>query len=446
MPTLEEYAKKIAWGEYTQYEGPWTRGEHSFVLPAAPLFLDKVLAVLTATEGGRYGAVNMYDRCIASVGLIQWCEAAPIFSITKMLTVCAQHNPWLLRQQIQKIDGLDFSIDGQKGFLSWRGTHVTTKELQRQVFLGGSSGLKKQWTDEQKASARHVCAVLAQLWDEPVFRQAQLEFTRPKLLDFATHASKKVLFPDGFPTYGWAGALRAGYLSYAGNLPEVAAKHFDIAYAKYGQEKPEVFCVELFKQLTFGPAIAIYPIRYDAIRKQLEKLFEVDLPDLAEDLKKFHAANPLHEEFSTVKAIQEALITLGYDLGPKGADDVMGSKTRSAIRELEQKNGLVPDGVPDSEFLVALSRAVKAVKVSPLAVEPEPVKAASPAEETPMVAAVPAEPVIEKVPLSEAPTVADAPATEPAESSGASKAAVAGVVGSGVLIVFGLVGRFFGWF
>lgn len=40
-----------------------------------------------------------------------------------------------------------------------------------------------------------------------------------------------------------------------------------------------------------------------------------------------------------VKAAQEKLIELGYDLGPRGADGVIGKYTRRAIRKFQLKNG-----------------------------------------------------------------------------------------------------------
>ena len=52
----------IGWGRYRQYEGPFYRGEHRFVLPEDHQRHDRILAVTTATEGGRYDAINMYDE------------------------------------------------------------------------------------------------------------------------------------------------------------------------------------------------------------------------------------------------------------------------------------------------------------------------------------------------------------------------------------------------
>ena len=64
----------IDWGDYKTFEGPFFKGTLRYSLPPIPNEDDRRLRVLTATEGGAYDAINMYDRCVVSVGLIQWCE------------------------------------------------------------------------------------------------------------------------------------------------------------------------------------------------------------------------------------------------------------------------------------------------------------------------------------------------------------------------------------
>ncbi len=45
-----------------------------------------------------------------------------------------------------------------------------------------------------------------------------------------------------------------------------------------------------------------------------------------------------------VRAIQDVLIKKGYKLGIKGADGIYGFDTAAAVRDFQQKNGLVVDG------------------------------------------------------------------------------------------------------
>lgn len=63
---------KIGWGGYADWEGPWYRGSVPYALPTdrEPTFIEKVGAVVTATEGGCLDAINMYDRCVLTVGFI----------------------------------------------------------------------------------------------------------------------------------------------------------------------------------------------------------------------------------------------------------------------------------------------------------------------------------------------------------------------------------------
>ena len=51
-------------------------------------------------------------------------------------------------------------------------------------------------------------------------------------------------------------------------------------------------------------------------------------------------------EDNTIKAVQNALISKGYDVGPKGADGVLGPKTREAVAKYQKDNGIKQTGFP----------------------------------------------------------------------------------------------------
>lgn len=51
-------------------------------------------------------------------------------------------------------------------------------------------------------------------------------------------------------------------------------------------------------------------------------------------------------EDDTIKAIQNALISKGYDVGPKGADGVLGPNTRKAVTKYQNDNNIKPTGFP----------------------------------------------------------------------------------------------------
>ena len=55
---------------------------------------------------------------------------------------------------------------------------------------------------------------------------------------------------------------------------------------------------------------------------------------------------------------QQDLIFLGYDLGPKGADGIFGTKTDAAVRAFQGSKGLKQDGIVGKDTWAALDAAV----------------------------------------------------------------------------------------
>lgn len=362
---------EIGWGSYNQYEGPFFRGRIPFDLadadepaagPGGRPVDPRALAVITATEGGRYDAINMYDRCIVSVGLIQWCEAGQ-YGVSNLLGAIAQRGRTLLAPLSPVLDaaGADFGPNKQG---KWRFFHddargeVDTADKQRQLFLDGSSGLKGGFSDAQKEHAKRWAAALADVLAQPGARSAQVAFTLPKLAAFATPEAKRLLFEDDLPDEGWVGALRAAFLSFAINLPAVASAQLKLAAAEATAPKwsPD-YCAAVIHRLTLGPKIAIYPHRYKAIRPVLERLYGVSLPDLP--AASGHGGDGDGGEFESVEAVQRELVAQGYDLGPAGADGKLGQKTRVALMDFQRKHRLQPDGVLGPKTRAVLAEAAK---------------------------------------------------------------------------------------
>lgn len=79
----------IKWGRYKNWEGPVFWGSIPYVSPKNPSDSDKLLKVLTMTEGAKYDAVNMYDSMIISVGIIQWAERSQ-YCVSDMLGKVAE--------------------------------------------------------------------------------------------------------------------------------------------------------------------------------------------------------------------------------------------------------------------------------------------------------------------------------------------------------------------
>ena len=116
----------IGWGKYSQYEGPYFKGTRKFQLPDNPSEEYKVLAVITKTEGGAYNAINAYDRCIISVGLLQWCEAKYYLS-SRLLGSIANRDPSLLKPLQPALDasGAEFKEKSPgKWRFFWKGSVV----------------------------------------------------------------------------------------------------------------------------------------------------------------------------------------------------------------------------------------------------------------------------------------------------------------------------------
>lgn len=70
--------------------------------------------------------------------------------------------------------------------------------------------------------------------------------------------------------------------------------------------------------------------------------------------------NPWGWSKSWVTGIQKKLIKLGYDLGPAGADGVLGKLSNVAVVHFQGAHGLTPDGSPGSATSAALDRAIAA--------------------------------------------------------------------------------------
>lgn len=350
MSRIASILPRIGWGSYDRWEGPWFKGAIPYVTPQKPDFWDRVMTVVASTEGAAFDAINMYDRCVATVGIIQWGEVCANRAVSRMFGVAHGRDPDLLAAHLAEA-GLRMRSRGPGGWVCESHHGATPHE----TFLGGATGLKGQWTAAQKQQARRVAAVLASVWIVGDFREAQLEFTKPKLVEFAMGPGR-ALFLGDYPRDGWGGALRAGYLSFAANLPTVAARRItsDILRA----DRSEHSCVTALREMTFGPKVAIYPGRYNKIRPVLEDLFGVDLPDFADDLRawKGEVGSP-GVDFGTPRAIQEELIAAGYDLGPAGADGKYGPKTLLAVRQFQMANGLQVDGLVGPQTLAALARS-----------------------------------------------------------------------------------------
>jgi len=349
----------IGWAKYRNFEGPLYKGVCKFDMPSTSSVGEdyKRLAVITATEGGKFDNVNMYDRCIVSLGLVQWCEAS-MFGTSNMLGAVANLYPKAITPVLDRCaeTGYEFKqlAGGKWRFHAVKGEVIDTVPEQQRLFLLNSDGTQGSWDNESKDHAKKWACALSDVFQDPVAQKLQVQYTVEKLMGFVMPSAKPVMFtpvPGGDEK--WMLAAQAAFLSFSANLPAVAAKHLNI-FMSSGCEAVKfspTWVVGLLKELTFGPEIMIYPARYNAIRPVLEKLYGIDLPDFADELKKWHEKEsidpnvPSTVNLDTTFGLQHALINLGYDIGPKGADGVYGNKTKQAVMEFQSRYNLQVDGI-----------------------------------------------------------------------------------------------------
>lgn len=335
-------ASDIKWGSYGGFEGPFWPGKMKFTLPANPDFLDKALFTVTATEGGAYDAVNMYDRCILSVGLIQFCES--VFNFSSILARCAEMDQFMLDNALKQMPTPTSFKKNKQGI--WRfydgEIEVSTPERQRSLFLGSeAAGKKGSWAQlgaEVKAHAKQVAACMANIWEVPLFKIVQAESTKKKLMGFVLPEAKALLFSStrAEDEFHWAGALRAMYLSFAANNPTIANRAIQKAASTvyWGEEFDYDRFVISAQCMTFGPQIEIYPDRYGAIAPVLQKVFGLgpEIPWTPDDLDRWDEKWPEEVRVETSdeeKQVAARQLKLSTDLahgrgeGLDALDDLM---------------------------------------------------------------------------------------------------------------------------
>jgi hypothetical protein len=358
---------EIGWGAYGGWEGPFYRGKVGVkVAPASPQ--EQAVMVTASAEGGHYDAWNGYDSCGWTSGAIQWCERGQ-FSVSDMLGEVAVAGLGALasvRDYAASV-GMSFELDPVHN--KWRfkfkdsRAFVDNEFKQQQLFYRVGGGKKGSWTEENKLYAKAWAAAISTVWQDPAAQSVQCQYTYTRLPQFFTGVAKN--FFGVRPMNQIADAMYAAYVSFAVNNPSWASASLTKAVSSMPGgvawwTPPHL--IHLLKHLTFDPQVAIYPERYNAIRPVLETLYQVQLPDFAKELQAWSADTGLPTNFTT-KQLQQGLIDLGYDLGPKGADGSYGKYTRDALFKFEQQNNVPAenqDGMIDKYTYPVLEGALAA--------------------------------------------------------------------------------------
>jgi hypothetical protein len=308
--------RDIGWGSYLNYEGPYFKGKIKFSIGTKPTEEEKWLEVFSATESGHYDAINMYDRCVLTVGIAQWCEGRQ-FSVSDMLGFVAEKcgtqviHSALMPSMISSNATFKKLSTGKWRFvfLDGRG-EVNTLQKQQELFLG-CDGLKGNWAPDMQLKAKQWAADMASIWIDAGARKAQVDFTVPRMKWFFLKDAKNILLEDKEDTQ-LAHMIRAAYASYAGNNPTHANNALlELMKEDLHDKWSYAWCIELLKKLTFNPKIAIYPGRYDKIRPVLERLWlGIILPKSSNDLKVWVSARreipTVPEEISNLQVIEDS--------------------------------------------------------------------------------------------------------------------------------------------
>jgi hypothetical protein len=300
--------------------------------------------------------VNMYDSCICTVGLIQWCEAGQ-FSVSDMLGAIISGSevgaevliPLLEPMKRAHVSFYRNPSNRWRFFFSQK--EISSREDQAAMFFL-DSGKKGEWSEGGKAHAKQWCERLVEVFGKEDAIAAQRNFTCKRLHSwFTLPYARKVL--DSAPKTHIGHAFTACFLSFAANNPTWADKYLRQAVESSKAQPWSVdWLVDCLEAWTHGPGKTIYPHRYNKIRPVVERLYGIDLPDLAGDLKDSLDAHD----------VQAILVRLGYDLGKggpggNGVDGKWGNKSQAALADFQLKNGLLVDGWPDVETNAALLRA-----------------------------------------------------------------------------------------
>lgn len=356
----------IGWGRYKQWEGPVFHGHQKYEVPSSPNDDDRILAVICATEGGAWDAYNGYDVCISTSGLIQWCERGQ-YSVSDMLGAVAEQAPALL-QPVERLafsSGLEFARNarGRWRFFFRQGhREVSTEIEQRRMFLLDSSGERGTWTDASRQYAKAWAAAISSVWQSTRAQDIQRDFTVSRMRRWFLYRTAKQLH-DAAPPTDLGRAFQAILLSFAANNPLWAHQSVEAGMRDASRFAPYSYdwVVVMTHYLTFNPGVAIYPGRYNKIRPVVETLYDVDLPDFHVELAQWKNATGV-TSFLDVEELQVALMALGYDLGPAGADGAYGKKTRAAVLAFEETTGIPrdhQDGWVDRYTVAALEQALE---------------------------------------------------------------------------------------
>lgn len=284
---------KILWGKYLEYEGPFYMGIKNYSLPEKHELSDRILYAISATEG-KFDSINMYDKCIISVGMIQWCEANYCGVTSLVSEYCLKFGRELFDSSFKEvINYLGYNplklINKKYWFVDKENKIIDKSEVQKQYFLG-CDGKIGSWNEESKTKANTWLKSFATFLANDKVCSFQIEYTKKKINELYFNKDvKKILnsvILDSKEKIDICEAATIAYISFAANHPKFAKENFILANEK---NKDKIFTKDwllaVCRQMTFKNGIKIYPHRYDKIIKVINSLYQINMPSKSEDLK-----------------------------------------------------------------------------------------------------------------------------------------------------------------
>ena len=317
--------KNIRWGSYGNYEGPVFYGQYRFKLSKNPSIEEKIVYAMSSTEGNAYDAINAYDKCIMTVGIIQWCDKFHL--MTQMLGYIVERlgKDVILKHvndmHIPALLGSDITFNKNANG-SWRwylnNVECSTPKLLRALYYAGGTGIKGSWTKHQKLVAKSWVVALARVWDNPQARALQTIYTASKLNLFVMKDARDILHLNDDNWNDWVGAVKTFYLSYAANNPKEANRLVKLAFQQLKEKNikkwSKNWCLYIIQTLVLKSKFKIWPDRYNRSRDEIESLYGIQLPKTAKELAAFSANIDVKQKINIVDEIPPVVCDINKPL------------------------------------------------------------------------------------------------------------------------------------
>jgi hypothetical protein len=271
----------VKWVSFKDRSGPLVHGvfDLSTIKVNVVDDADHWLRATVAVEGGHFDCVNMYDRGIVSVGLLQWIEAGQ-YGVAKLLSRCCEqgHEAFVLERlsPVLTLSGAKFVKTPSGWRFSVGGSHALTLQNQSQLFLG-CDGKKTSWTPALKKKAEAWAAALAGLWELEDMRAIHYSHAKIDLTNFFFKNAKQTFSQVDTPE---ARATKCLYAVMAVNMPGYTDNLLGKINmsSKHRKLTPE-WCGEVTRAMATSSSYPNFKTRFEKSRDYIERAFGVELPD-----------------------------------------------------------------------------------------------------------------------------------------------------------------------